>query len=273
MRSGNKVIFLGLLILGSSLCVSSLCQAAEPLTVIRCLDGDTLELSDGEIVSLIGVDTPEASNNFKLWRDAKVTAHETKEILAKGQEAADFTRQLAQGKQVRLEYDVQQKDKYGRTLAYVYILVCKNCNVPSSLKYEYVDMADPDETRAVYLFLNATLIKAGYSQVVTVPPNVKYQELFLKLEKEAIAQNMGLWRDASEGDKKKLGYTFGLEDVTGLGSVRASNAKVGVDYKVSKNATVGVEAKQGLHDGNDASAWGKSVDDETAAQAKYKLSF
>ena len=241
--------------------------------MIRCLDGDTLELSNGETVSLIGADTPEASNNFKLWRDAKVAAQDTKEILEKGQEAAEFTRQLVQGKQVRLEYDVQQKDQYGRTLAYVYILVCKNCDVLRSLKYEYLDMEDPDETHAVCLFLNATLIKAGYAQVVTHPPNVKYQELFLKLEKEAIERKMGLWRDASEGDKKKLGYTFGLEDATGLGSVRASKAKVGVDYKVSENATVGVEAKQGLHDANDASAWGKSVEDETAAQAKYKLSF
>ena len=74
-------------------------------------------------------------------------------------------------------------------------------------------------------------------------------------------------------DLKKLDYKLGIDDVTGRSSVRASNVKIGVDYKVSPNATLGVEATQGLHDSQDAAAWGKSADDETAAQAKYKLSF
>ncbi len=78
---------------------------------------------------------------------------------------------------------------------------------------------------------------------------------------------------AVEADKKKLGYDFGIEDATGQGKVRTSSAKVGVNYKVSQNSTVGVELKRGLHDAQDAAAWGKSVDDENAAQAKYKLLF
>jgi hypothetical protein len=79
--------------------------------------------------------------------------------------------------------------------------------------------------------------------------------------------------DKAEAEKKKVGYKFGLEDVTGQGTVRASNLKMGVDYKVSERSSVGVEASQGLHDTNDAAAWGKSVDDETAAKARYKVSF
>jgi hypothetical protein len=106
-----------------------------------------------------------------------------------------------------------------------------------------------------------------------IPLNVKYQALLLDFQKEAMGEKRGLWRDTVEADQKKVDYSFGLEDVTGLGNVRASNAKVGADYKVSENATVGVEASQGIHDAQDASAWGHSVDDETAAQAKYKLSF
>ncbi|MFA7255121.1 MAG: hypothetical protein WC133_03365 [Candidatus Omnitrophota bacterium] len=78
---------------------------------------------------------------------------------------------------------------------------------------------------------------------------------------------------AGEADQKKLGYNLGIEDVTGRGNVRASNLKIGVDYKVSKNSSVGIEARQGVHDTQDAAAWGASVDDETAARAKYKLSF
>jgi hypothetical protein len=77
----------------------------------------------------------------------------------------------------------------------------------------------------------------------------------------------------AEAKKKKMDYNFGLEDTTRQGSVRASNVTVGVDYKVSENATVGVAASQGIHDSQDAAAWGSSTDDETAAHAKYKLAF
>ncbi len=79
--------------------------------------------------------------------------------------------------------------------------------------------------------------------------------------------------DAVKADQKKLGYNLGFEDSTGQGDVRASNFKIGVNYKVSENSTVGVEASRGIHDTQDAAAWGRSVDDENAAQAKYKLSF
>ncbi len=66
---------------------------------------------------------------------------------------------------VHLEFDVQQRDRYGRLLAYVYL---------------------KDGT-----FANAWLVEQGYAQVMTVPPNVKYQDLFLKLQREA---RRGLWR-------------------------------------------------------------------------------
>jgi hypothetical protein len=77
----------------------------------------------------------------------------------------------------------------------------------------------------------------------------------------------------AEGEKKKIDYNLGFEDTTRQGSVRASNVIIGVDYKVSENATVGVAASQGIHDSQDAAAWGGSSDDETAAHAKYKLAF
>jgi len=72
------------------------------------------------------------------------------------------------GKTVRLEFDVQQFDKYGRTLAYVYL---------------------EDGT-----FVNAWLVENGFAQVMTVPPNVKHQEFFLKLQREAREAGRGLWR-------------------------------------------------------------------------------
>ncbi len=72
------------------------------------------------------------------------------------------------GKTVRLEFDVEQRDRYGRLLAYVYL---------------------EDGT-----FVNAWLVENGYAMVITVPPNVKYQELFLKLQREARETRRGLWR-------------------------------------------------------------------------------
>ncbi len=78
---------------------------------------------------------------------------------------------------------------------------------------------------------------------------------------------------AVKPDPKKLSYNLGVKDKTGRSNVRTSNLNVGADYKLSKNATVSVQASQGMHDSGDASAWGKSIDDEAGAQAKYKLSF
>ena len=72
-----------------------------------------------------------------------------------------------EGKRIRLEFDVQKTDEYGRTLAYVYL---------------------GDGT-----FVNAEIIKAGYAKVMTVSPNMKYQELFVKAEKEAREHRRGLW--------------------------------------------------------------------------------
>lgn len=72
-------------------------------------------------------------------------------------------------KKVRLEYDVQRYDRYKRTLAYIYL---ENG-----------------------IFLNAHLVKEGYTTAATFPPNVKYAELFVKLEKKARAEVKGLWGD------------------------------------------------------------------------------
>ncbi|MFQ5989748.1 MAG: thermonuclease family protein [Candidatus Methylomirabilales bacterium] len=71
-------------------------------------------------------------------------------------------------KTVHLEFDVEQRDRYKRLLAYVYLDDCT--------------------------FVNAWLVEHGYAQVMTVPPNVKYQDLFLKLQREAREQKRGLWK-------------------------------------------------------------------------------
>jgi micrococcal nuclease len=121
--------------------------------VKRVIDGDTLELSNGETVRLIGVDTPE-------------TKDPRKPVQYFGKEATAFTQRTVAGKRVRLEYDQQRHDKYGRTLAYVYL---------------------DDGT-----FVNAEIIRQGFGVAYTQFP-FKYLEQFRQLEREAREAGRGLW--------------------------------------------------------------------------------
>ena len=89
--------------------------------VSRVVDGDTLKLSDGERVRLLGVDTPEVHYSDKLLRDAKNSGKDASAIQELGKKASNFTKSLVENKRVRLEFDVKRRDRYGRLLAYVYL--------------------------------------------------------------------------------------------------------------------------------------------------------
>jgi len=139
------------------------------MLVKRAVDGDTLVLESGERVRLIGIDTPELHASNKLNRDAQRSKQDTKTIQEMGKRAAEFTRNLVEGKRVRLEFDVDKYDKYKRLLAYVYLI--------------------SDGT-----FVNARIIEEGYASVMTYPPNVKHADEFVKLYREARENNRGLWK-------------------------------------------------------------------------------
>jgi endonuclease YncB( thermonuclease family) len=134
-------------------------SSEEIYTVEKVIDGDTIILSNGEEVRLIGVDTPE-----KL--------HPLKPVQYFAEEASEFTRRLTEGKKVRLEFDWQKRDEYNRLLAYVYIL---HGNI----------------------FLNAEIIKQGYGFAYTKYP-FKYLEKFREYEKEAREKGIGLWKGGGE---------------------------------------------------------------------------
>ena len=123
--------------------------ATDNYLVSRVIDGDTIELSTGERVRYIGIDTAE-----------------TDEALGKAM--TEYNRRLVEGKTVRLEFDKDQHDKYGRLLAYVYV----------------------DD-----LFVNALLVKQGLARVMTVKPNVRYKDYFKQLEKEAKKAKRGIWSE------------------------------------------------------------------------------
>jgi micrococcal nuclease len=128
-------------------------------TVIRIVDGDTIYVrfnGHTEKVRYIGMNTPE-------------TRHPTMGAQPGGREATAVNQKLVEGKAVRLELDVQERDLYGRLLAYVYV-------------------GD--------VMVNAELVRLGYAQVMTIPPNVKYAALFVKLQREARQAARGLWGSA-----------------------------------------------------------------------------
>ncbi|MBP3943886.1 thermonuclease family protein [Sphingobacteriaceae bacterium WQ 2009] len=126
--------------------------------VRRVVDGDTFIIEDGSKkggrVRLLGVDAPESAKS------------ERKEIQFYGLEAKQYLTKLLVGKTVRLTYDVGKQDQYGRILAYAYL---------------------GDH------FINADLIKNGYAKTMTIPPNVRNKDYFLKLQREAREKQRGLW--------------------------------------------------------------------------------
>lgn len=138
------------------------------ILVKRVIDGDTLQLDNGERVRLIGIDTPEIHESNKLYRDAHRTKQDAATIQKLGRRAYEFTRKLVEGKRVSLEFDAERHDRYKRLLAYVYL---------------------KDGT-----FVNAKIVEEGYASLMTFPPNVKHADLFLKLYREARENRRGLWK-------------------------------------------------------------------------------
>jgi micrococcal nuclease len=111
------------------------------------IDGDTIELESGERIRYIGIDTPEKDQPF--FRDA---TRANQELLKKGK----YT----------LEYDTDQKDDWGRTLAYVWI-----------------------DT----LMVNAELVREGLASVYLISPNFKHKNELIAYQKEARAKRLGIW--------------------------------------------------------------------------------
>lgn len=163
-------------------------------TVQRVVDGDTVVLSTGEKVRMIGIDTPESRLNRKLKRDMEKTRKDADTLIALGKRSAQFTRSLVEGKKVRLEFDAEEKDRYGRFLVYLFI----ETSMPKGAYYGKQSENDfnyyVEGERSIEIFVNASILKAGYAMVMTVPPNVKYKDLFVKLQKEAREAERGLWR-------------------------------------------------------------------------------
>jgi micrococcal nuclease len=169
------VVLIALLVVFKLYLLPSVISTGENTTscrVTKVIDGDTLYCSQGfgrELkIRLIGIDAPESKRNSKAYRDAERTGTSVESLVELGEKSRDFVRsRVPVGTEVRLDVDVQVKDKYGRTLAYVYL---------------------PDGT-----MLNELVVREGYAQVMTVPPNVRHKELLLKAQKNASKSGTGFW--------------------------------------------------------------------------------
>jgi len=130
----------------------------ETVRVVRVVDGDTIRVdlpSGEEAVRYIGIDTPES-----------VKPGSPVECFAK--RASAFNERLVSGERVRLVRDVEERDRFGRLIAYVY--------------------RERDG-----LFVNAELVRGGYATVATFPPNVAHENDFRRLARKARMSGRGLW--------------------------------------------------------------------------------
>lgn len=138
------------------LILCAFCEADQSwIRVERVVDGDTIILTDGRHVRYIGIDTPEID-------------HEHHRAEPMGYEARDANRHLVENWKLRLEFDEEKRDHYGRTLAYVY--------------------------RSDGHFVNAELLERGFAHVLSHSPNIAREKTLLSAQREAMKEGRGVWK-------------------------------------------------------------------------------
>lgn len=143
-------------------------------SLVSIVDGDTIRASisgSNQTIRLIGIDTPESRYSSKAKRDSKRSGKDLASIYELGKKSTDFLRTLvAPGDRVYLEYDAEKRETRGsRLLAYVYL--------------------------ESGVMLNEVLVRSGYALPYTVPPNIKYEDKFVRAAKDAREMRVGLWNE------------------------------------------------------------------------------
>lgn len=147
------------------ICFVSVTGCAEKIStesvyaVRRVVDGDTIELMNGNKVRYVGIDTPET-----MKRQGRDWVFDPEDYAVS---AKEHNRMLVAGGKVRLEFDAERIDKYGRYLAYVY----------------------SDDGKMI----NKELVEEGLAMVYTFQPNVKHMDILIKAQEEARRNKRGLW--------------------------------------------------------------------------------
>lgn len=160
----KRKIFLVLLLIFSLLLSGVQAEKYIQAKVTRVIDGDTIDVvikNKIERVRFIGVNCPESTTRLEPY----------------GKEASNFTRKNLLNKTVYLELDVQTYDKYNRLLAYIWL------STP-------IKITEQEIRKKMF---NAILLLEGFAQIMTVPPNIKYVDYFIKFQREAREKQKGLW--------------------------------------------------------------------------------
>jgi micrococcal nuclease len=181
LKKFNQVaVFLNLLII--SVVQAENLRTTIPVQVVHITDGDTIVVrlqGQKEKVRLSGIDVPECRPNPKAQKDAFRTGNDLKTIFEMGQRATRYVKGIiSPGDQVEIELDIQQRDKYRRLLAYVWL----------------------QDGR----MLNGEIVRAGYASLMTEPPNVKHLQRLQEAHREA--QNAG--RGFRNHEKQEGGVTW-----------------------------------------------------------------
>lgn len=136
-------------------------KSLEKVQVLRVIDGDTIEIQNAsgstKKLRYIGINTPE-------------TVDPRRGVQCFGKEASARNHELVANKEVYLEKDISEIDKYGRLLRYIYL----------------------DEAGGQTI--NEQLVKEGYAFASAYPPDIKYQEQFKEAQKQAEKNRLGLWQ-------------------------------------------------------------------------------
>ncbi len=172
----------------------------EVARVARVIDGDTIELTDGRKIRYIGIDTPES-----------VDPRQPVACFAK--EASEKNREFVLGKEIELEKDVSETDRFGRLLRYVYV------NVGNT-----------------EMMVNEGLVREGFARASSYPPDIKYQERLRIAEQVAREVGRGLWEKCMITSPTTLGTeNSGSIDITQKTDLTASFNPVPADCFIKGN--------------------------------------
>lgn len=132
-------------------------------------DGDTIVLTTGQRVRFIGINAPEID-------------HQDQKAQPYGYEARAFNKNLLRSRKIRLEFDTERNDQYGRLLAYIFL---------------------PDGS-----FLNYRLLQNGLAFYLYRLPNLKYEQILYQAQLAAMAAGKGLWHNWKEKKGNYIGNSI-----------------------------------------------------------------
>ncbi len=151
-------------------------SAQQWIRVKWVIDGDTIVLCDGRHIRYIGINAPEIAHDNAHFIGSR---QKTRNAEPFGDAAKKYNQYLVGSKIIRLEFDKERHDRYGRWLAYVFL--------------------------SNGTFVNKAMIEKGYAYVLPRKPNVEYEQILLQSQRDAMVKKVGLWGQWKEREGEYIG--------------------------------------------------------------------